>query len=55
MRSRPGRFDSAVAGLRDLFDYALWRIAVMLLVLMASAAVLAVLAYRLTIGRRLPA
>jgi len=47
--------DSAVDGLRSLIDYALWRVAAVLLLLMASAAVLAVLAYWLTIGRRLPA
>ena len=44
--------ESALAGLRDLFDYALWRVAALLLVLMASAATLGVVGYWLTLGRR---
>jgi hypothetical protein len=44
--------DSALAGFRHLIDYTLWRVAALLVGLMLGAAVLAVLAYRLTIGRR---
>ena len=44
--------ESAVSGLRELFDYALVRVAVMLLLLMASAATLGVVGYWLTVGRR---
>lgn len=44
--------DSAVAGLRDLLDYALWRVFGLLVVLMVSATVLGVIGYRLTVGRR---
>ena len=43
--------DSAVARLRSVLDYALWRLAVLLAILMLSAATLGVLAYRLTAGR----
>jgi hypothetical protein len=44
--------DSALSGLHELVDYTLWRVAVLMLVLMVSAVALAVLGYRLTIGRR---
>jgi hypothetical protein len=44
--------DSAFAGLRDLIDYALWRVAALLVGLMLGTTMLAVLAYRLTLGRR---
>ncbi len=40
--------DSALTRLRGLVDYALWRLAVMLAILMFSAATLGVLVYRLT-------
>ena len=43
--------DSAVARLRSVVDSALWRLAVLLAVLMFSAATLGVLVYRLTAGR----
>ena len=44
--------DSAIAGLRDLVDYTLWRVAAVLLFLMLSAATLGVVGYWLTVGRR---
>ena len=44
--------DSALAGLRDLVDYTLWRVAAVLLFLMLSAATLGVVGYWLTVGRR---
>ena len=44
--------DASVAGLRDLIDYTLWRVAGLLVGAMVSAAALAVLAYWLTVGRR---
>jgi hypothetical protein len=47
--------DSAIAGLHDLVDYALWRVAAVLLFLMLSAAAIVVIGYRLTVGRRPPA
>jgi hypothetical protein len=47
--------ESAIVGLRDLVDYALVRVAALVLLLMASGAVIGVVAYRLTIGRRPPA
>ena len=43
--------DSAMVRLRSLVDYGLWRLAVLLTVLMFSAATLGVLVYRLTAGR----
>ncbi len=43
--------DASVSGLRDIVDYALWRVAVLLLLLMFAATVLGVVAYRLTRGR----
>lgn len=47
--------ESAVGGLRDLVDYALWRVAALLFALMLAAATLGVIAYWLTLGRRPPA
>jgi hypothetical protein len=44
--------DASVAGLRDLVDYTLWRVAALLMGVLVSAAALAVLAYWLTLGRR---
>jgi hypothetical protein len=44
--------ESGVAGLRGLVDYALFRVAALLLFLILAAAVAAVGAYSLTIGRR---
>jgi hypothetical protein len=43
--------ETALTGLRDLVDYALPRLAVVLLFLMVSAAALGVVGYRLTVGR----
>jgi hypothetical protein len=43
--------ESVVPRLRSVVDYALWRLAVLLTVLMLSAATLGVLVYRLTAGR----
>ena len=44
--------DSTLAGLRELVDYTLVRAAVLLLLAMLSAAILGVVCYWLTIGRR---
>ncbi len=44
--------ESAVSGLREIVDYALWRVTVLLLLLMSAATMLGVLAYHLTLGRR---
>jgi hypothetical protein len=43
--------ESALAGMRDLIDYTLWRVAALCLCLMLVAAIFGVIAYRLTIGR----
>ncbi len=43
--------DSALVRLRGLVDYTLWRLAVLLTILMFSAATLGALVYRLTAGR----
>ena len=40
--------DASVAGLRDLVDYTLWRVAALLVVLMVVAAALGIVGYRLT-------
>ncbi|HEY7513644.1 MAG TPA: hypothetical protein VIC87_04175, partial [Vicinamibacteria bacterium] len=42
--------ESAISGLRDLLDYALWRAGVLLLVGMIAATVLGVVGYRLAVG-----
>ena len=44
--------DIALVGLRDLFNYAFWRVAGLLTFLMLGAAVLGLVGYRLAIGRR---
>jgi hypothetical protein len=44
--------ESAFVGLREVVDYALVRIAVLMLLLIASSAVLGVVGYSLTLGRR---
>jgi len=44
--------ESAVHGLREIVDYAIWRATAMLLVLMLAGALLGVVSYRLTLGRR---
>jgi hypothetical protein len=46
---------ASLAGLRDLVNDTLWRVAVMLVFLMVLAAAIGVVAYRLTLGRRLAA
>jgi len=46
--------NASVAGLRELVDYTLWRVAVLLVILMLLALVVGVIGYRLTLGRRLP-
>ena len=43
--------DAAVAGLKEVVDYATWRLAALLLFVMVTAAFLVVVCYRLTIGR----
>jgi hypothetical protein len=43
--------DSGLAGLKDLVDYTLWRVATLLFLLMLAAATLGVIAYRLAVGR----
>jgi hypothetical protein len=43
---------ASVEGLRDLIDYTFWRVAVFLLVLAVAVPATAVVAYRLTAGRR---
>ena len=47
--------DASVAGLQETVDYALWRVAAVVVVLMALATVFAVVGYRLTVGRTLAA
>jgi hypothetical protein len=44
--------NSALAGLRDLVDYTLWRVGALLLVLMLSTATLGVVGFWLTVRRR---
>lgn len=46
--------EAAVAGLRDIVDYAFWRVAVLFFLLMLSTATLGVVGYWLTVGRRAP-
>jgi hypothetical protein len=47
--------EASLVGLRDLVDYTLWRVAALLLLLMAAATTFGVVGYRLTIGGRGPA
>jgi hypothetical protein len=49
---RTRAMDSGLAGLRDVVDYALWRLATLLAVLLFATVPFAVIAYSLTIGRR---
>jgi len=44
--------EASIAGLKDTVDYALWRIASALVVLMLLATVCVVVGYRLTVGRK---
>ena len=46
--------DTAVAGLKEVVDYAIWRLAALLLFFLVTAAVLGTVAYRLTVGRHRP-
>ena len=46
--------DTAVAGLKEVVDYAIWRLAALLLFFLVTAAVLGTVAYRLTVGRPRP-
>ena len=50
MRARA--VDSTLAGLRDLVDYALLRVAALLVSLMVAAAAIGVIAYRVAVGHR---
>ena len=43
--------DASIAGLRDLVDYAFWRVAALLVFLLVSATAAGVIGYRLTLGR----
>jgi hypothetical protein len=44
--------ETAVAGLKDVVDYAIWRLAGLLLAFLVAAAALGTVSYRLTVGRR---
>ena len=46
--------DTAVAGLKEIVDYAIWRLAALLLFFLVTAAVLGTVAFRLTVGRPRP-
>jgi hypothetical protein len=46
--------DASVAGLKEVVDYAIWRLAALLLVFLVTAAALGTVAYRLTVGRHRP-
>ena len=47
--------DASVAGLKEVVDYAIWRLAALLLFVLVTAAVLGTVAFRLTVGRHRPA
>ena len=47
--------DASVAGLKEVVDYAFWRLAALLLFFLVTAAVLGTVAFRLTVGRHRPA
>jgi hypothetical protein len=47
--------ETAVAGLKEVVDYAIWRLAGLLLALLVAAAALGTVSYRLAVGRRRPA
>jgi hypothetical protein len=42
--------DTAVAGLKEVVDYAIWRLAALLLVFLVTVAALGIVSYRLTVG-----
>lgn len=46
--------DTAVAGLKEVVDYAIWRLAALLLFFLVTAAALGTVSYRMTVGRRRP-
>jgi hypothetical protein len=46
--------DAAVAGLKEVVDHAIWRLAALLLFFLATAAALGTVSYRLTVGRHHP-
>jgi hypothetical protein len=46
--------DTAVLGLKEVVDYAMWRLATLLFAFLVVAAALATLSYHLTVGRRRP-
>ena len=46
--------DTAVAGLKEVVDYAIWRLAVLLFFFLVTVAALGTVAYRLTVGRHRP-
>ncbi len=46
--------DTAVSGLKEVVDHAIWRLAALLLLFLVTAAVLGTLSYHLTVGRRRP-
>lgn len=46
--------DTSVAGLKEVVDHAIWRLAALLLFFLVTAAVLGTVAYRLTVGRSRP-
>lgn len=46
--------DTSVAGLKEVVDHAIWRLAALLLFFLVTAAVLGTVAYRLTVGRPRP-
>jgi hypothetical protein len=46
--------ETAVAGLKEVVDHAIWRLAALLLFFLVTAAVLGTVAYRLTVGRHRP-
>ena len=46
--------DTAVAGLKEVVDYAIWRLAALLLVFLVTVAALGIVSYRLTVGRHRP-
>jgi len=50
-RIRIRTVEASVVGLKDTIDYALWRVAAVLVILMALATAFAVGGYRLTVGR----
>ena len=46
--------DTAVAGLKEVVDHAIWRLAALLLFFLLAAAALGTVSYRLTVGRHRP-